>query len=102
MAASRKARILGENRGQTTFFADNCGQSPLIRRSRHMAAAADPIVITSVARTPIGGMQGQFSGLAATQLGAIAVKAAVERSGLKPEDVDEVILGCVLPAGQGQ
>jgi len=65
-------------------------------------SAADPIVITSVARTPIGAMQGQFSGLAAVQLGAVAVRAAVERSGLKPADVDEAILGCVLPAGQGQ
>ena len=65
-------------------------------------SASDPVVITSVARTPIGGMQGQFSGLAAHQLGAAAVKAAVERSALKAEDVDEAILGCVLPAGQGQ
>ena len=65
-------------------------------------SAADPIVITSAARTPIGAMQGQFAGLAAPQLGAAAVKAAVERSGLRPEDVDEAILGCVLPAGLGQ
>ena len=64
--------------------------------------AADPIVIASIARTPIGGMQGQFAGLSAAELGAVAVKAAVERAGLKPEDVDEAILGCVLPAGQGQ
>jgi acetyl-CoA C-acetyltransferase len=63
---------------------------------------SDPIVITSVARTPIGAMQGQFAALSAPQLGAAAVKAAVERSGLKPEDVDEAILGCVLAAGQGQ
>jgi len=65
-------------------------------------SASDPIVITSIARTPIGGMQGQFSSLSASQLGAVAVKAALERSGLEPADVDEVILGCVLPAGQGQ
>jgi acetyl-CoA C-acetyltransferase len=65
-------------------------------------AAADPVVITSIARTPIGGMQGQFSGLSAAELGTVAVKAAVERAGIKPEDVDEAILGCVLPAGQGQ
>jgi acetyl-CoA C-acetyltransferase len=63
---------------------------------------SDPIVITSIVRTPIGAMQGQFSSLSASQLGAFAVKAAVERSGLKPEDVEEAILGCVLPAGQGQ
>jgi acetyl-CoA C-acetyltransferase len=63
---------------------------------------SDSIVIASIARTPIGSMQGQFSGLAAHELGAVAVKAAVERAGLKPEDVEEAILGCVLPAGQGQ
>jgi len=64
--------------------------------------ATDSIVIASIARTPIGAMQGQFAALAAPQLGAAAVKAAVERAGLKPEDVEEAILGCVLPAGQGQ
>jgi acetyl-CoA C-acetyltransferase len=64
--------------------------------------SADPIVITAIARTPIGAMQGQFSSLSAPELGSAAVRAAVERSGLKPEDVEEVILGCVLPAGQGQ
>ena len=62
----------------------------------------DPVVITSIARTPIGAMQGQFSSLAGHELGSIAVKAAVARGGVKPEDIDEVILGCVLPAGQGQ
>ena len=62
----------------------------------------DPIVITSAARTPIGAMQGQFSSLSASQLGAVAIRAAVERSKLKSEDVQEVIFGCVLPAGQGQ
>src|SRR5262249_11336510 len=60
------------------------------------------IVITSVARTPMGGMQGMFSGLSAPELGAAAVRAAVERSRLAPADVQEVILGCVLPAGPGQ
>ncbi|MGQ0587062.1 MAG: acetyl-CoA C-acyltransferase [Gammaproteobacteria bacterium] len=65
-------------------------------------SSPDPIVITSVARTPIGAMQGQFAALSAAQLGAAAVKAAVERSGLKHDDVDEAILGCVLPAGMGQ
>jgi acetyl-CoA C-acetyltransferase len=64
--------------------------------------ASDPIVITSIARTPIGAMQGQFAALSASALGSAAVKAAVERSGLRPEDVDEAILGCVLPAGLGQ
>jgi acetyl-CoA C-acetyltransferase len=65
-------------------------------------AAHDPIVITSIARTPIGSMQGQFSALAAHELGATAIRAAVERSALKPDDIEELIFGCVLPAGQGQ
>ena len=63
---------------------------------------SDPVVIVSVARTPIGAMMGELSGLAAHQLGTIAIKAAIERAGLKPEQVQEVIMGCVLPAGQGQ
>jgi acetyl-CoA C-acetyltransferase len=65
-------------------------------------SAHDPIVITSVARTPMGGMLGIFSSLAAPELGAAVVRAAVERSALAPADVDEVIMGCVLPAGLGQ
>ena len=63
---------------------------------------SDPVVIVSVARTPIGGMMGDLSSLAAHQLGSIAIKAAVERAGIKPEQVQEVIMGCVLPAAQGQ
>jgi len=63
---------------------------------------SDPVVIVSVARTPIGAMMGELSGLAGNQLGSVAIKAAVERAGLKPEQVQEVIMGCVLPAGQGQ
>jgi acetyl-CoA C-acetyltransferase len=63
---------------------------------------SDPIVIVSAARTPIGAMMGELSSLAGQQLGAIAIRAAVERAGLKPEQVQEVIMGCVLPAGQGQ
>jgi acetyl-CoA C-acetyltransferase len=62
----------------------------------------DPIVIVGAARTPMGGMQGDFASLAASELGAVAIKAAVERAGIKPEDVQEVIMGNVLPAGQGQ
>jgi acetyl-CoA C-acetyltransferase len=62
----------------------------------------DPVVIVSVARTPIGAMMGEFSALNAAQLGATAVKAAVERAGIKADAVQEVIMGCVLPAGQGQ
>ena len=62
----------------------------------------DHIVIVSAARTPMGGFQGDFNSLTCAQLGSVAIKAAVERAGLKPEQVDEVIMGCVLPAGQGQ
>ena len=62
----------------------------------------DTIVITSVARTPMGGMLGALAPLSAPQLGASAIRAAVERSGLKPETVEEVIFGCCLIAGLGQ
>src|SRR5512147_1859707 len=64
--------------------------------------ANDPIVIVSAARTPMGGFQGELKGFAAPELGAAAIRAAVERAKLKPDDVQEVIMGCVLPAGQGQ
>jgi acetyl-CoA C-acetyltransferase len=63
---------------------------------------SDPVVIVSVARTPLGGFLGELSGLTGPQLGAAAIKAAVERAGLSPEQVEEVIMGCVLPAGTGQ
>lgn len=63
---------------------------------------SDPIVIVSAARTPMGGFQGELSGLTGPQLGAVAIKAAVERARLAPEQVQEVIMGCVLPAGVGQ
>jgi len=62
----------------------------------------DPIVITGIARTPMGSFQGALSGMTASELGAAAIKAAVGRSGITPEDVQEVLMGCVLPAGQGQ
>ena len=62
----------------------------------------DPIVIASYARTPMGGLQGALSGVSATQLGATAIKAAIERAGVKGENVDQVIMGCVLPAALGQ
>lgn len=65
-------------------------------------SAADPIVILSYARTPMGAMQGALSDMAATDLGAVAVKAAVERAGVKGEDIDRAYIGCVLPAGLGQ
>ena len=62
----------------------------------------DPIVIVSAARTPMGAFQGDFSGLAAHDLGGAAIKAAMERAGVKPEQVDEVIFGNCLMACQGQ
>jgi acetyl-CoA C-acetyltransferase len=64
--------------------------------------STDPVVIVGLARTPTGGFQGELKGFTAPELGAAAVRAAVERAKIKPEDVQEVIMGCVLPAGQGQ
>src|SRR3954464_7276907 len=62
----------------------------------------DPVVIVSAARTPMGAFQGELKGFAAPELGAAAIRAAVERARIRPEDVHEVLMGCVLPAGQGQ
>jgi acetyl-CoA C-acetyltransferase len=62
----------------------------------------DPVVIVGLARTPMGAFQGELKSFAAPELGAAAIRAAVERARIKPEDVQEVIMGCVLPAGQGQ
>ena len=62
----------------------------------------DSIVIVSAARTPMGSFQGNFNSLTAPQLGSVAIKAAVERAGLQPEQVEEVIFGNVLQAGVGQ
>jgi acetyl-CoA C-acetyltransferase len=62
----------------------------------------DPVVIVSAARTPMGAFQGELKGFAAPELGAAAIRAAVERAKVRPEDVQEIIMGCVLPAGQGQ
>lgn len=60
------------------------------------------VVIVSAARTPVGSYMGSLSSLKGPELGAIAIKEAVKRAGIKPEDVSEVIMGCVLPAGMGQ
>lgn len=62
----------------------------------------DPIVIVSAVRTPMGGFQGELSSLTAPQLGAAAIRAAVERAGVAAQDIDEVVFGCVLSAGLGQ
>ncbi|MDQ2877794.1 MAG: acetyl-CoA C-acyltransferase [Pseudomonadota bacterium] len=64
--------------------------------------SADPIVILSYARTPMGSFQGAFGGVAATELGAAAVGAAVERAGLSGEAIEKIYMGCVLAAGLGQ
>jgi acetyl-CoA C-acetyltransferase len=65
-------------------------------------SAADPVVILSYARTPMGSMQGSLADVSATQLGAVAVRGAVERAGIAPEKVERLYMGCVLPAGLGQ
>ncbi|MGK0169010.1 MAG: acetyl-CoA C-acetyltransferase, partial [Gammaproteobacteria bacterium] len=62
----------------------------------------DPIVIASGARTPMGSFQGELAAMTAPKLGAAAIQAALQRAGVAPEDVQEVIMGCVLAAGQGQ
>jgi acetyl-CoA C-acetyltransferase len=63
---------------------------------------SDPVVIVSYARTPMGGFQGDLKDVTASALGAAAIKGAVERAKLAADQVDEVVMGCVLPAGQGQ
>src|SRR5215471_9563802 len=67
-----------------------------------MAETSNPVVIVSAARTPLGRFMGELSPLAAHKLGSHVIAAALERATLKPEKVDEVFMGCVLPAGQGQ
>jgi len=67
-----------------------------------LAGAPDPIVIVAATRTPMGGFQGALSGATAAELGATAIRAAVTDAGLSPDEIDEVLMGCVLPAGQGQ
>ena len=62
----------------------------------------DAIVIVAAARTPMGAFQGELKGLTASALGGVAIRAAVQRAGIAPTQVQEVLMGCVLPAGQGQ
>ncbi|HEX6866801.1 MAG TPA: acetyl-CoA C-acetyltransferase, partial [Caulobacteraceae bacterium] len=64
--------------------------------------SADPVVIASYARTPMGGFQGALAAAKATELGASAVKAALERAKVDGEAVEQIFMGCVLPAGLGQ
>src|SRR3954454_19314134 len=72
------------------------------RHAEEVVMQQDPIVIVGSARTPMGALQGELAGVPAPGLGAAAIRAAVERSGLAPEAVQEVLMGCVLPAGLGQ
>jgi acetyl-CoA C-acetyltransferase len=65
-------------------------------------STSDPIVIVGMARTPIGGFQGVLKDVSGPELGSAAIRAALERSGVPAEDIDEVLMGCVLPAGMGQ
>ncbi|WP_336335556.1 acetyl-CoA C-acyltransferase [Pseudomonas putida] len=67
-----------------------------------MTLANDPIVIVSAVRTPMGGLQGELKSLTAPQLGSAAIRGAVERAGIDAASVEQVLFGCVLPAGQGQ
>ena len=67
-----------------------------------MSQTSDPVVIAALARTPMGGFQGVLSGARATDLGAAAVRAAVERAGVDPGAVEQIYMGCVLPGGLGQ
>jgi acetyl-CoA C-acetyltransferase len=67
-----------------------------------MTISSDPVVIVSAARTPMGSFLGDLSSLTAPQLGAAAIRASVERAGIAADSIDEVLMGCVLPAGLGQ
>jgi len=62
----------------------------------------DPVAIVGAARTPMGGLMGDFASLSAPELGSVAIASAVERAGVAKVDIEEVVMGCVLPAGQGQ
>src|SRR5437868_4788593 len=71
-------------------------------RTEASMSTADPIVIVAAARTPLGRFQGDLAPLSSHRLGSHAIGAAIARAGLPPEAIDEVLMGCVLPAGQGQ
>ena len=76
----------------------NTKESPTVMAT----TVSDPVVILSTARTPMGAMQGALADASATDLGATAVRAAVERAGISGDDIDRIYMGCVLPAGLGQ
>jgi acetyl-CoA C-acetyltransferase len=67
-----------------------------------MSLTQDAVVIAGAVRTPMGGFQGALASQSATELGATVIRAAAERGGVAPAEVDEVLMGCVLPAGLGQ
>ena len=67
-----------------------------------MAANGKSVVILSAARTPMGSFQGELASFSSPQLGAAVIREAVARAGVKPGDIDEAVMGCVLPAGLGQ
>src|SRR5260370_34593947 len=67
-----------------------------------MSERKDPIVIAAAVRTPLGRFQGELSPLSAPKLGSAVIRAAAQRAGIDGAHVDEVLMGCVLPAGQGQ
>ena len=62
----------------------------------------DKVVIVGAKRTPIGSFQGQFSTVSCDELGATAIRGAIEQAGVTPDVIDDVLMGCVLPAGVGQ
>src|SRR3569833_3138223 len=84
------------NPGRAAITSSKYHRRPRCPENRKAIMLNDPIVIVGAARTPMGGFQGDFASLAASDLGAVAIKAAVERAGIKPGDVDRAILGCVL------
>src|SRR6201995_4690156 len=75
---------------------------PAAKRRSNPMSNADPIVIVAAVRTPLGRFLGELGGLSAPALGAHVIRSALERAKLAPERVDEALMGCVLPAGQGQ
>ena len=82
--------------------AAKAGLDACAEKGTDIMTSEDPVVIVAATRTPMGGFQGDLKDVRAPELGAAAIAAALERARLPGEDVDEVIMGCVLPAGQGQ
>src|SRR3954454_9484737 len=95
--SARRAR-----RGGGTVLASAALQRRDRRKSQTAGAIMPDVVILSAARTPIGSFQGALSSLPAPALGAAALKGAIERAGVAPVDIEQVYMGCVLPAGIGQ